>query len=254
MKGGKGAAGRGAPGTLLSLADRRTLLASPFGRGLGPRDLALMLGREVPADQPERAEPFAHLVSRPRGDLLALADEPQGVFFVVLAGSLEVVRHRPEGGRRVLDVVGVGAVCGAVTAFGPEARWPADVEAVEDVRLLAVSAPALMAAAPPDATRQRLLQNLLGVLAERAQHLNARGELFARRGLRERLAFWLVRNANPEGRVAAGQTRQALADQLGVSRASMTRELGRMADEGLIVLRGRSFALADLEELRRLAQ
>lgn len=251
--GGASAAHRpGGRPPVLSLADRRTLLASPFGRGLGPRDLAVMWG--VDAGRPGGAEPCVRLIHRSRGRRLALAGQPQATFFVVLAGRLEVVRHRATGGRRVLDVVGPGAVCGAVTAFAPDPRWPADVEAAQDVRLLVVTASLLLADAPVDPTRQRLLRNMLGVLAERALHLNARGELLARRGLRDRLAYWLVRNADASGRVNGVLTRQGLADQLGVSRASMTRELGRMADEGLILVRGRSFEIVDAAALRRLAE
>nr|NLI51173.1 Crp/Fnr family transcriptional regulator [Propionibacterium sp.] len=251
MAAGGASAGRSAP--VLSLADRRTLLASPFGRGLGPRDLAVMWGVDLGTGEPDGAAPCVRMAHRSRGKTLAWAGQPQTTFFVLLAGRLEVVRHRADGARRVLDVVGPGSVCGAVTAFAPDPRWPADVEAAEDVRLLIVSVPLLVAEGATDPTRQRLLRNMLGVLAERARHLHARGELLARRGLRERLSFWLVHNADPAGRVAGVLTRQGLADHLGVSRASMTRELGRMADEGLIAVRGRSFEILDAEALRRLA-
>lgn len=236
----------------LSLADRRVLLASPFGRGLTPRDLAVLLGRGLP--DAARVRPLARLVTARPGQRLALAAQPQDEFLVVLAGRVEVVRHRADGTRRVLDHVGPGAACGAVTAFGAVARWPADVEAVEPVRALAISSAALRAEAEPDETRQRLLRNCVGVLAERALHLSARAELFNRRGLRERLAFWLTQQADADARVPGTLTRQALADHLGVSRASMTRELGRMTDDGLIRLEGRGFRVLESARLRALAE
>lgn len=231
----------------LSLEDRRVLLASEFGAGLRPRDVARLMGGLD-------GTPGARLVTHPAGEVLARAGERQRAFFVVLAGRLEVVRRRPEGARHILDVIEPGGACGAVTMFAERPRWPADVEAAGDVRLLAVPGASLLADGEPGRTRQRLLQNCVRLLAGRARHLNARGELLARRGLRERLAFYLVRHADAGGRVAGGLTRQALADHLGVSRASMTRELGRMADEGLIAISGRRFAILDAAELRRLAE
>lgn len=227
----------------LNLEDRRALLASPLGVGLRPRDLATML-----------AEGYARFATASRGDILALADAQQREFFLVLSGALEVARPGSDGSRRILDIVEAGGACGAVTAFSSRPRWPAAVHVVEDARLLAISSGALLADADPSETRQRLLQNSVGLLAERARHLHARGELLGRRGLRERIGFFLVRNSDAKGRVRLKLTRQAMADHLVVSRASMTRELGRMADEGLIAMRGRGFTILDADALRRLSE
>lgn len=225
----------------MALGDRRALLASPVGRGLRPVDVARMLG-----------EGYARLTDAPRGKIWALAGSPQAEFVVVLAGRLEVGRVRPDGSRQILDVIGAGGACGAVTAFAEHPRWPAEVHVVEDARLLALTTRALLGDGLDD-TRVRLLQNTTRILAERARHMNARAELLGRRGLRERLALFLLRNADAAGAVPLSMKRQALADHLGVSRASMTRELGRMADEGLIAIRGRSFDVLDADALGALA-
>ena len=223
----------------LDLEDRRALLGSPLGDRLRPRDVAAMLG-----------EGYARLATASKGDILALADASQREFFLVLSGTLEVARPGSDGTRRILDVVEAGGACGAVTAFSRR-RWPAAVHVVEDARLLAISSAALLSDAAPSRTRQRLLQNSIALVADRARHLHARGELLGRRGLRERIAFFLVRHADAKGRVRLKLTRQALAEHLVVSRASMTRELGRMADEGLIAMRGRGFVILDAEALAR---
>ncbi len=226
----------------LTLEDRRAFLSSHLGRGLRPRDLATMMG-----------DGYARVFDAPRGEILALAAQDQSEFLIVLAGRLEVARSRPDGGRQILDVIGPQGACGAVTALAARPRWPAEVHVIEDARLMAVSTRALLADAPPDVTRQRLLQNLTRLLANRARHLHARAELLSRRGLRERLCVHLLRQADAEGRVEPNLTRQELADHLGVSRASMTRELGRMADEGLVRIRGRGFQILDRAEVSRVA-
>lgn len=218
--------------------ERRVLLASEFGRGLSPKDLAVMM-----------TAGYARLADWSRGSIITLAGSTQSEFLVVLTGRLDVARTRPDGSRQIVDVVGAGGACGAVTAFGSSPRWPADVHAVSDVRALAVRAAALVAGGGADETRLRLLHNCTRILAERARHMSGRVELLTRRGLRERLAYYLLRNAGPDGVVVLGLTRQELADVLVVSRASMTRELGRMADEGLIGVRGRSFVIYEPDAL-----
>jgi CRP-like cAMP-binding protein len=224
-------------------SDAHAFVASVLGQGLQPQDLIRLID-----------DGYARLATWPTGAVLARWAEPQTEFFVVLSGRLQVVRTRTDGSRHIIDVVNAGGACGAVTAFAPKPRWPADVHAARPVRVLVVDTRELLSTGDPQPLRQHLLQNSVRLLADRARHLNARGELLTRRGLRNRLAFYLIRHADASGRVAGSLTRQELADHLQVSRASMTRELGRMAGEGLLVIQGRSFVLENLEELKSLAR
>lgn len=236
----KGIRGSGLP---LDATDLAVFADSLLGRELGPDGLRRLLD-----------EGWLGYAEWESGRTVAHRGETQTEFFVVLAGRLEVTRSRIEGARHIIDIVTPGIACGAVTALGNRPRWPADVVAAEPVHALVVDTPALMGPGPVDALRQMLLQGCVRLLAERAQHLNARNELLSRRGLRARLAFFLVRHADERGQVDPALTRQELADTLQVSRASMTRELGRMADEGLIVIRHRVFQILDPDSLHRIAQ
>lgn len=228
-------------GTSLTLADRRVLLGSMFGEGLELADLTWLMdgGRR--------------LLVRDGGEIVAFSGQPQDAFFFVLSGRLEVARTRSDGSRHVIDRVRQGDVCGAVTAFSERSRWPANVHAASDVRLLVVRTRDLWDHPEPNRAQLRMLHNCTRILAERALHMNARAELLARRGLRERLAFYLLMNSDELGVVQLDLTRQTMAEMVGVSRASMTRELGRMADEGLISIKGRSFIVHDKRALREIA-
>lgn len=223
--------------------DGQAFAASILGKGFAPEDLSALINHG-----------YLRLSVHPTGTVLAHRAEPQRDFSVVLSGRIQVVRTRSDGSRHIIDVVGPGGACGAVTAFAPTPRWPADVHAASAVRLAAVDVRQLMAADDPEPMRQRLLQNCVTLLADRARHLNMRGEMLTRRSLRARLAFFLLRNADSDNVVSPELTRQELADHLQVSRASMTRELGRMADEGLVVIRGRVFELPDRDALSTLAR
>jgi len=224
-------------------ADQEAFAASVLGQGLRPDALTQLL-----------TDGYARLASWPTGAVLAHRAEPQQEFFIVLSGRLQVVRTRTDGSRHIIDVVNPGGACGAVTAFAPNPRWPADVHAAKPVRALVISLGQLMSTAQPEQLRQHLLQNCARLLAERARHLNSRGELLTRRGLRARLAFYLIGQADAAGRVPGSLTRQEMADHLQVSRASMTTELGRMAAEGLLLIEGRAFQLRDRDQLKTLAR
>lgn len=227
----------------LSATDLTAFSTSLLGRELRPEGLHSLL-----------AQGCLRYVEWAPDQAAAHRGEHQGEFFVVLAGQLEVTRSRTDGARHIIDTVTPGIACGAVTAFGENARWPADVRAINAVHALAVVTSTLLCAAPIDPWRQVLLQGCVRLLAERARHLNALGELLSRRGLRARLAFFLVHHSDERSWVDLVLTRQELADTLQVSRASMTRELGRMADEGLIAVHHRAFEILDRSALHRIAQ
>ena len=224
-------------------ADQEAFLASVLRQGMRGADLELLIQHG-----------YVRLFSAELGDRVAVRAHAQTSFFVVLSGRLQVVRTRTDGSRHIIDVVDAGGACGAVTAFAPSPRWPADVHAAAPVRLMEVGTRGLLGADAPEPLRQVLLQNCVRLLAERARNLNARGELLGRRSLRARLAFYLIRHANEAGVVATTLTRQELADHLQVSRASMTRELGRMVDAGLISIDGRTFRLRDRAAVSALAR
>jgi CRP-like cAMP-binding protein len=228
--------------------DQQAFLASVLGQGRTASDLDALI----------RAG-YGRLLTAPAGTRVAVRAAAQTSFFVVLSGRLQVIRTRTDGSRHIIDVVDAGGACGAVTAFAPTPRWPADVHAARPARLLEVNTTWLFSTDPTESLahlllRQGLLQNCVRLLAERARNLNARSELLGRRSLRARLAFYLIRHADASGTVAGSLTRQELADHLQVSRASMTRELGRMVDAGLISVDGRVFRLRDRAAVSALAR
>lgn len=226
-----------------SADDAASFTASVLGVGLAENALGQLI-----------AEGYGHLAAWPSGATLAHRAEAQRDFFLVLRGRLQVVRTRWDGSRHIIDVVDSGGACGAVTAFAASPRWPADVHAVQASRVLVLETRQLLTPGPASELRQGLLQNCVLILADRARHLNQRGELLTRRGLRARLAFYLLGRADAAGVVASTLTRQELADHLQVSRASMTRELGRMADDGLLIIEGRAFRLLQPDTWKELAR
>lgn len=214
---------------------------------MGPRDLARML-----------EDGFVRPAVWSAGEVVGRSGDPQRHFFVVLSGHVEVVRHQVDGSLQILDLIGAGQACGAVTACAPEPFWPADVQVVTDVRALVIEPAAFLhpesvAACMADPTRIRLMQNLTRILAGRARHLHQRVRLVSARSLRGKIAAYLLELPQREGWVRLPGTRQQMADTVVASRASMTREMGRMVDDGLIATRGRAIRLVDPAALRELA-
>lgn len=222
----------------LTPTDRERFLRSELGSGLTALGLAELM-----------AAGYTRVASWPVGSIPFHAAQLQSNFVLLLAGRLQVVRTKPSGNSQILDWVVPGECCGAVTAFTASPHWVADVHVIEDARGLVIDTAALIGRPEDDEVGRLLLRNCRGILASRGLRMTERVELLTYRGLRQRLAFMLLRD-QVDGVVQLGVNRQQLADSLYVSRASMTRELGRMADDGLIQVDGRRIELLTQDGLR----
>jgi len=74
------------------------------------------------------------------------------------------------------------------------------------------------------------------------------------KSMREKLAAFLYEQHQMTGNrtFMIPMNREQLADYLNVSRPSMSRELGRIRDEGVIDFYRSSFTIKDIEALRRM--
>lgn len=195
-----------------------------------------------------------HKASARKGHPLCAEGEPQPGVGLLVEGTAQVVRETANGARSVLGSLAPGDLFGEMTAFSEDPRWPATVEATSNARAILL-APRFLA--EPCAQRCLaehgvLLANLLHIVSGRALALNRKVDYLLLRGMRERLAAYLLDAMKRAGRPTfqLPMNRDALADYLHVSRPSMSRELGRMRDEGLLEFYRSSVRILDVERLR----
>ena len=83
----------------------------------------------------------------------------------------------------------------------------------------------------------RLIKNMMVILGEKNVALNWKLDLLTLKGMRDKLASYLLKTSKEEGsktfQIALNQTE--LAGFINVSRTSMCRELTRMKEDGLII-------------------
>ena len=67
--------------------------------------------------------------------------------------------------------------------------------------------------------------------------------------IREKIACFLVEQQDKEGRINSSFSREEMADYLNVARPSLSRELGKMQQEGIISLKRRQIQIKDQKRL-----
>ena len=123
---------------------------------------------------------------------------------------------------------------------------PVTVEArQESVILLADCRRVLTVCRSACSFHNRLINNLLQVVAQKNLQLNRKIECMSRRTTREKLMAFLLSEAKRQGsrEFDIPFDRQALADYLGVERSAMSAEIGRLARDGVIACERRHFRL-----------
>ena len=183
---------------------------------------------------------------RPRGSYIFRAGESTEVMGLVLSGSTLVIQEDPWGHRNILSKCSTGDFFGEPYAATPGAILNISVVAQEDCEILLLNVRRLLTACPSACDHhQKLIRNLVSVLASKILLFNDKITHVSKRTTREKLLSYLSGQS-----LAAGSetfeipfNRQQLADYLCVDRSAMSNELCKMRDEGLLTFDRSSFHL-----------
>ena len=221
------------------------LSASPLFAGIEPKSLSAMLYCLGP-----------RLVHCRKGDILALQGEPFTGIGCVLEGQVAVLKENYAGARVLLTRVDVGGLFGEMAAYA-EPVWPATVQAAQDGVVMFLPKDKITGSCGQNCSwHHALVDNLLRILSRKALLLNRKLEYAAIKTMRGKLCAFLLDRYAEAGNalLVLGMNRNELSEYLDVSRPSMSRELSRMRDEGLIDFHLATVRLKDIGKLREMAQ
>lgn len=153
------------------------------------------------------------------GRFLFHAGDPVRHLFVVEAGEVHLLRHRPDGASLVLQRAAAGSLLAEASLFAEQ--YHCDAVAVRPGRALAVDRRAVRAAFANDV---KLADEWSRYLAQEVQATRARAELLALRTVAERLDAWLASRA---GVLPPRGGWKSLASEIAVSPEALYREIAR---------------------------
>ena len=152
------------------------------------------------------------------GQTLFRTDDPVRRMYLVQAGSVDLVRHTPNGTRLLLTRVQAVQVLAEASAYSPRYHCDAVVNTAASLQSLPVSE--FREAVHDDPETARLWAMLLARQLQAARMLS---EIRSLKTVAERLDAWLSDNHTlpPKGQI------QTLAHLLSVSREALYREIAR---------------------------
>lgn len=153
--------------------------------------------------------------------------------FLLIEGSVMIAKDFASGKRDVLFLVEAGDVFGEMFLFSDTESYWYDAIAQGNVKLLEIPWDFFYHFCKNACKHHQLItRNMLEIQSQKNFFMTRKLHLLSGTTLRERIAIWLLEQE--EETVLLTMKREALADFLGTTRPSLSRELMKLQQEGLI--------------------
>lgn len=165
---------------------------------------------------------------------------------IVEQGEASLIRIDEEGVSTVLENLSPGGVFGKTLAFAGAVGDSLEVVGRTACEVLFIDYSHILSRCESACQRHSILvQNMLGLMANKAQALSMRVDVLSRRSIREKLLCYFRQLAHQAGAktFTLPFSLSTLADYIATDRSAMMRELKHLREEGVIRSEGRQFTL-----------
>ena len=200
----------------------------------------------------------ATTVSKERGSYIFRAADSTEVMGLVVSGCVLVIQEDLWGHRNILSKCHAGDFFGEPYAASPGAVLNISVVADEDCEIILLNIQRLLVTCPTACEHhQKLIRNLVSVLANKILILNDKITHVGKRTTRDKLLSYLsaesIRHSSLSFDIPFD--RQQLADYLCIDRAAMSTEISKLQKEGFIKTNRKHFELMvsnDVDSTRKM--
>lgn len=192
-----------------------------------------------------------------KNEFVSVAGEKLEQFGIIISGSVAVTKENSSGDRVIIAILNHGDTLGEMAVFSGKKLWPATVIAQEECEVMFITPEKIVGQCEKSCLSHRMLiLNMLKIISKKALMLNKKVEYLAIRNLRDRISKFFVEEYNKSGNLyfLMPMNRNEFADFLNVSRPSLSREMCKMRDEGLIEFHKSSIKIKNITALKHLAE
>lgn len=171
---------------------------------------------------------------------------------IMLKGEAAVTKENASGGRVIIEMLKPSGMFGEIAAFSGRRVWPATVVAQDDCAAMFLSPEKIVSDCEKLCfSHKTLLNNMLKIISDKALMLNKKVEYLTNKSIRGKVCSFLLDQYKAVGSKTFDMPmkRNELADYLNVSRPSLSREMCRMRDEGMIDFYRSSIQIKDIKSL-----
>lgn len=165
---------------------------------------------------------------------------------IIIDGCIELQQNDEYGNTLTLATLTTGNMFGENLLFGKDNLYPVDVVSKTKTTIITIN---------KNKVNELIKENFdfttafLELLSNKAQLLNKKIKQMSLKSLRKMLTEFLLtqKEIQKSSTINLNMTKQSLADSLGVQRPSLSRELTKMKNEGLIDYDRKTITILNLE-------
>lgn len=191
----------------------------------------------------------AEIVEYDKDEVIFNQGERPEKLFILLDGSVVVANNSYKGIRSVVATINrKGEMFGEVYLFLEKEEYDNYAQAATKSKILLLYKDFFISCNKP-AVAEQITTNLLFAMANKAYYLNKRLQVTSSIGIRQKLARVLIQHYHENGTVPFSMRKEDLASYISATRPSVSRELIKMKDEGIIDICGREITITDYDNL-----
>lgn len=200
----------------------RTLSFCPLFHGLPKQNIQSML----------QSIPYT-IVRYNKGQIVALEGEPCDSLGIIMKGSVDIKRIFASGKEITITTMISGNIFGEVLVFSDTNLYPSTIIAVKEVEILYIAKPAILSLSKTD---MQFLNNIMKLLANKVLMFNEKITCLSLQSIRQKIANYLLDYSKKQNShsLILPYTRKEMAELMGIPRPSLSREMIKMRQEGLI--------------------
>jgi CRP-like cAMP-binding protein len=184
------------------------------------------------------------------GTMISHSGDPVNAFLMVIDGTVkgEMVDF---SGRviKIEDIPASGALASAFI-FGSRNKFPVNVVAMTDTSLMIIEKADFVRFLK---SNDKLLTNFLDMISNRSQFLTEKIKFLNFKTIRGKFAQYILQVAGPDkSEIKLAMTQNEVSEYFGVARPSISRVIGEMEDEGIIITKGKLLKILDKKRLTEL--
>lgn len=186
----------------------------------------------------------AKVIPFDKGEVILSEGEPARCVGVVLSGAVHIVQVDYFGNRSIIEGIGASGLFGESFACAGAASIPVSAIAAEPAWVMLIDCLKITCSCSSACEfHQRMIYNLLKVVAEKNLAFYRKLEITSKRSTREKLLAYLLFQAKQTGTDSfeIPYNRQELADYLGVERSGLSVEIGKLRRQGVIAADRKQF-------------
>lgn len=227
----------------------------------------LPLFRELESEEIDRLAAGCREVRISRGDMLFQKGDPCRGFYIVVYGQVKLMFITPQGGEKVIEIIGPGQSFGEAVMF-LEKPYPVTSQALTDTMLLHVAKEAVFEEIERDA---QFARRVIAGLSRRLHQIVSDVESYSLRSATQRVIGYLLSpekqhngGGGDSGQVESSQfepgqidtvvtlpaSKTVIASRLNITPEHFSRILHELTVSGLIHVDGRDVRILDADKLR----